>query len=88
MCLRVITADVCDSAVLHCVLATIPFTDVLHLAAQAGVRYALKYDSFVSLCESGWLIDFRTFFFFFSLFVVVEKIGLRSSMFKRTSCVL
>ncbi|KAF8653792.1 hypothetical protein HU200_061913 [Digitaria exilis] len=38
----VLDADINDAALLERLFAAVPFTHVLHLAAQAGVRYAMK----------------------------------------------
>ncbi|CAL5005119.1 unnamed protein product [Urochloa decumbens] len=38
----VLDADINDGALLHRLLSTAPFTHVLHLAAQAGVRHAMR----------------------------------------------
>ncbi|TVU04946.1 hypothetical protein EJB05_48091, partial [Eragrostis curvula] len=38
----VLDADINDSALLERLFSTIPFTHVLHLAAQAGVRHAMR----------------------------------------------
>ena len=58
---QVYHGDVCDSQLLHYLMITYNFTDVVHMAAQAGVRYSLEdpqayvsanYECFIALLDT------------------------------------
>ena len=62
---QVYHADVCDGGFVHYLMRKYNFTDVVHMAAQAGVRYSLEdpqayvtanYQCFISLLDV--LLDF------------------------------
>ncbi|XP_072990077.1 UDP-glucuronate 4-epimerase 6 [Typha latifolia] len=57
----VLEADINDAALLAELFATAPFSHVLHLAAQAGVRYAIKNpQSYVASNVAGLVSVFET----------------------------
>jgi UDP-glucuronate 4-epimerase len=80
MGVKVYRGDVCDSQLLHHLFIKYNFTDVVHMAAQAGVRYSLEdpqayvsanYECFISLLDL--LLEFPAYLVYASSSSVYGK---------------